>query len=266
MTTPPASPRSIGGVIDDAIQLARHGFGRCWSLALAGSLAALLLGLWPQMKLAAAGAGPERTLAVMSSPAYSISTLLQAVLWTLLELALVRVLLALAAGRPVGSAWGELGGALGRLPGALLGGFVAIVGVVVGLILFIVPGLWLAIRWMLFIPAYADGRRGVFEALGVSFERVGGHWWRSFTIITVVGLIAMVLIMAPALLFGFVAGVLRFDRAAALIGTSLVGALMQTIYMPLFCAALVAIDRDLAVRREGSDLEARLGELDGARV
>src|SRR6185312_2273186 len=38
MYTRPTAPRSIGGVLDDAIRLYRAAFSRCWVLALGGGV------------------------------------------------------------------------------------------------------------------------------------------------------------------------------------------------------------------------------------
>src|SRR2546430_16884987 len=57
---------------------------------------------------------------------------------------------------------------------------IAAAGVVLGLFVFILPGIWLFVRWA-FVPqaVVLDGRRGV-AALQRSAELVTGSWWRGF--------------------------------------------------------------------------------------
>jgi hypothetical protein len=65
--------------------------------------------------------------------------------------------------------------------------FVAVIigaaGVILGFIAFILPGIWLAVRWY-FAPqaVVVDGRRGV-GALERSAELVSGAWWRVFGVV-----------------------------------------------------------------------------------
>src|SRR4029434_5853703 len=51
---------------------------------------------------------------------------------------------------------------------------------IAGLILFIIPGLWIGIRLAVSVEALVvEGRRGT-QAMGRSWELVGGHWWHAF--------------------------------------------------------------------------------------
>ena len=65
---------------------------------------------------------------------------------------------------------------------------IAAAGVVLGLFLLIVPGVWLFVRW-LFVPqaVVIDGRRSV-AALQRSAELVTGSWWRVFGIAIFTGI------------------------------------------------------------------------------
>lgn len=63
-------------------------------------------------------------------------------------------------------------------------------GVVVGFVLLIVPGIYLMTIWAVAAPSYVIERRGVFAAIGRSRELVKGHGWQ------VLGVIAVVLVLA----------------------------------------------------------------------
>jgi hypothetical protein len=78
---------------------------------------------------------------------------------------------------------------------------IAAAGVVLGLFAFLLPGLWLLVRWG-FAPqaVVLDGRRGA-AALQRSAELVAGSWWRVFGIVLFTGIAVLIpgaLITAPA--------------------------------------------------------------------
>jgi hypothetical protein len=65
----------------------------------------------------------------------------------------------------------------------------AIAGVALGFVLFIVPGIWLAVSWVFAAQAVVvEGRRGT-GALRRSFELVRGRWWRVFGIVVLLSLL-----------------------------------------------------------------------------
>jgi hypothetical protein len=72
---------------------------------------------------------------------------------------------------------------LGQL---LLVGLVAGIGIVIGLFLIIVPGLFLLTIWFVAAPVVVLERPGVFAALGRSRELVRGNGWQVFGVILVV--------------------------------------------------------------------------------
>jgi hypothetical protein len=63
-------------------------------------------------------------------------------------------------------------------------------GVAVGFVLLIVPGIYLMTIWAVAAPSYVIERKGVFAAIGRSRELVKGHGWQ------VLGVIAVVLVLA----------------------------------------------------------------------
>jgi hypothetical protein len=66
---------------------------------------------------------------------------------------------------------------LRRFPSTLGATVVVAVGVAVGMILLIVPGLIVMFRWMLAPTAVLLGRRGVREALALSWQLTGAYFW-----------------------------------------------------------------------------------------
>ena len=86
---------------------------------------------------------------------------------------------------------------LGRL---ILAGILAGIGVTIGFILIIVPGLILLTIWSVISPSIVVEDKGVFEAFGRSRELVRGNGWPvfgaivlTFLIIVVVGIVASII-------------------------------------------------------------------------
>ena len=79
-------------------------------------------------------------------------------------------------------------------------GILAVLGVVLGLALLIVPGLVLLTWWILIAPVIVLERRGVFEAFGRSRELVRGHGWNVFGAIVIGIVISIIARIVVALL------------------------------------------------------------------
>jgi hypothetical protein len=75
----------------------------------------------------------------------------------------------------------------------LVAGVLAGLGIGIGLLLLIVPGLFLLTIWALIAPVIVVERAGVGEAFGRSRALVKGHGWQVFGVIVVLFLLAAVL-------------------------------------------------------------------------
>ncbi len=72
----------------------------------------------------------------------------------------------------------------------ILAGVLAGLGITVGLILLIVPGLILLTWWCLMVPVIVLEEKGVGEAFGRSRELVRGHAWTVFGVVIVAGILS----------------------------------------------------------------------------
>jgi hypothetical protein len=120
-----------------------------------------------------------------------------------------------------------------------------------GLILFIIPGIYIGVRLAVSIEALVvEGRRGT-QAMGRSWELVGGHWWHAFATLLVAALLTGLvnaLITAP---FG---GTNWFVQAV-------VAAVATVITLPYGVLVGVLLYLDLRARKGGLTLETLRADL-----
>jgi hypothetical protein len=115
-----------------------------------------------------------------------------------------------------------------------------------GLILLVIPGIFIGVRLVVSIEALVvEGRRGT-QAMGRSWELVGGHWWHAFGTLVVAWLIIGVVESVITLPFG--------DTGWFLQG--LVSAVATTVTMPYGVLVGVLLYLDLRARKENPTLEA----------
>ena len=118
--------------------------------------------------------------------------------------------------------WG-LGPLTFRLPGFFALVLVESVGIVLGLVFLVIPGLILLVRWSLAGPVLVGSDKGVFESLRISWLETDGYFWPIFA--------ALLAVNAPSLLLGL---------AEATIGIEVAGPLADTILINLVAyAALI---------------------------
>lgn len=70
-----------------------------------------------------------------------------------------------------------------RLPALIVAGVLAGLGIALGLLLLIVPGLYLLTRWALVVPVVVLEGRRAGEAFGRSWELVKGNGWSVFGLV-----------------------------------------------------------------------------------
>ncbi|MFD4672836.1 hypothetical protein ACFWNN_24130 [Lentzea sp. NPDC058450] len=166
-------------------------------------------------------------------------------------------------GKPVtfAQAWEEFKPRLLPLLGAtLLFGLIT----TVGLILCIVPGVWLWVMFGLVTPALVLERCGVSAAFGRSRKLVDGAWWRTFGILlltVVIGAVIGWIVSLPFEAIGLaISGGFSNDPASVLNPAYLIfvtiGAIISsTITLPFSSAVTVLLYVDRRMRSEGMDIE-----------
>jgi hypothetical protein len=132
-----------------------------------------------------------------------------------------------------------------RLGSVLLVSVLVGLATLAGLILLVIPGIYIGVRLAVSIEALVvEGRRGT-GSMGRSWELVGGHWWHAFGTLLVAGLLTGLvntLITAP---FG----------ATSWVAQAVVAAVATTITLPYGALVGVVLYLDLRARKEPLTLE-----------
>ena len=114
-----------------------------------------------------------------------------------------------------------------------------------GLILFIIPGIWIGIRLCVSVEALVvEGRRGT-QAMGRSWGLVGGHWWHAFGTVVVGGLLTGIVNAVITTPFGNTSW---FIQAVA-------AAVATVVTLPYSALVGVLLYLDLRARKESLTME-----------
>lgn len=162
---------------------------------------------------------------------------------------LFRVAIAQIEGRPV---------PVGEHVRAALGAVLPLIGLAilltlavwVGTILFVIPGIMLALMWSVAAPALVAERTGVFAAFGRSRYLTGGARWRIFGLVV---LVFAIYFIASALV-GLASGAMRGLAGAAAgpsVGYTIVSVLLQTAIVAVWTAIQGALFVELRNWKDG---------------
>jgi uncharacterized membrane protein YciS (DUF1049 family) len=270
----PTVPRSIGGVLDDTLQLYRATLSSCLLPAFLASLVTAVLSYFVVASVPL-GATPAGLADLMGTYRSMFSTY---GIWYLVVIAVTLVLYGMLIAIIAGASQGQIpsfGAALtqgARRAPALLGASILfIIAITIGFILLIIPGFYIWNRLQLYMVPLVSGPQGPGQSLSTSWRLVGGNWWRTAIVVFVIFVILLVLELVLGALAGILAvalgGGASLSGSPALLAARvslislLIGGVVRIFTTPLLFAALVAIYQDLLVRKGGGDLEARLGAL-----
>jgi hypothetical protein len=138
-----------------------------------------------------------------------------------------------------------------RLGAVLLVSVLVGLAIIGGLILFIIPGIYIGVRLAVSIEALVvEGRRGT-QAMGRSWELVGGHWWHAFGTLVVAGLLT-----------GVVNAVITtpFSNTSWL-AQAVAAAVATTVTLPYGVLVGVLLYLDLRARKENLNMERLRADL-----
>jgi hypothetical protein len=252
MYTLATAPQSIGGVLDSGFKLFTACLSRTFLLAAFGTL------LSAPLNMAAPWlAGTQSTGNVL---ALVLAFLILIALTLAVTGALIARIDAIAKGGdlPLSSA---LGVGARRGPALFICGVCYALVVAIGMVLLIIPGLYLMVSLVFGLYAVVTERLGPIASLSYSRGLVRGHWWRTAAILTIIGIILIVLYIVLGLVVGIVVATNpeTVETGVEPWYVSFVFApLLAGVVTPLAYSLLLAALYDLKLRHEGGDLAERI--------
>jgi hypothetical protein len=268
----PLRPLGVGEILDGAISTMRkHAaivFGSSAVVAVISALLNLAAGVWvldelnnallidpnaTQQEAIDQAVDALGTSLASTGVTLVISILTQTFLAGFLTVVVGRAVL----GRPINftEVWGELKPRLLPLFGLTL---VVTLLVTVGVVLCILPGVWLWVLFGLATPALVLERGAIGQAMTRSRELVRGSWWRIFGILLLALVIVMVIGTIIQLPFGLAIGLFS-ETATLTVGdlvlSELAAAVGQVLTVPFGACVTALLYIDQRMRKEGLDIE-----------
>lgn len=177
---------SIGRVLSRGFEVLRRNAASFGTLAAMFTLPPLLFGLFGGVETAYIEPHPgDRDGAATFSVGIVALVLLWVMLYFLVFAALTHGTICDLRGRPAGLG-ASLSWALTRLFPVIGISVIASVAAGLGLLLLVIPGLFLITVWWIAVPASVVERTGVFASLDRSFNLTRGYRWQVFGIIVIV--------------------------------------------------------------------------------
>lgn len=233
-------PRDVGALLSDAFRLYFANFGTFVLIAAAVVIPANVIVSGIGLEQLTAGYDEDIDTTELAIP-FAVSYLVTAPLVAAMT---IHALLQAAAGQTPGARH-SIGAGLDAFAAVFPAVLLAAAGVALGLLLFIVPGIYLAVRWYFVAQAVViDRRRGV-DALQRSSELVTGSWWRVFGIgllVTVIATIASLVSLPVSLVAEEV------DRAVIALAGSIIAELIAAPFVAIVATLLYF---DLSGRKAG---------------
>ncbi len=87
-----------------------------------------------------------------------------------------------------------------------LGNFVALIMIVIGVILLLIPGLYIGVVMSILAPVIIFEEDGVGKAISRSFEVMKGNWWTTFGAFIVMYILIVIIVAILALAVGLIIG------------------------------------------------------------
>jgi hypothetical protein len=230
-----SKPISAGSLLSSAF--------RIWSQNLVAFVGVMLVFSLPGLVLSTALVNPKE-------PNYPVQGLISLISWVLGSIATAAitygVLQQLRGQKPdIGSCVKQ---GLARV-GAVMGvGLLFGLGVGLGTLLCLVPGMMLLTMWMVAIPATVVEHTGVTESLKRSSTLTEGHRWSLFFMILAVGALQILMV-------GVVVGITMSGGDAQTRAVGLIMALGGVVVQSLGAVAFTVAYHDLRALKEGTDVE-----------
>jgi hypothetical protein len=267
MTVSPMRPRRVGEILDAGIKVYLGNARTLMGLAAAVVIPTQVVAAIVLLSTVSSGSDIPTGFSGFSTPARRpadsaaavgaqlILILVGLIVTTLVTAASVKAVSDIYLGQPTGVKI-SLRFALRRL-GAVIGlELLSGIGLTIGFIALVIPGIWLYGLWSVAVPVLLIERTGPASALGRSRRLVSGRWWPTAGVLLVATIMVSVISGAfQALLVGVSSLPSQPSVVAAVIVTTASGAISTIIVRPFEACVRTILYYDLRVRKEGYDLE-----------
>jgi hypothetical protein len=251
-----ALPRAmgIGEILGTALQLYRRHWRTLLAIAavvvVPFTLVQYLLGDWVRARGEVTSDGVVSTATWAVGIASLLAALAGLLMYLVLTGAITRAVAAEVAGEDPGVEQSYRFG-FHRLGSVLLVSVLIGLATIGGLILLVIPGIYIGVRLALGIEALVvEGRRGT-QAMRRSWELVGGHWWHAFGTLVVAGLLTGVVNAVITAPFGGTGWLVQAVAAAV----------ATVVTLPYGVLVGVLLYLDLRARKERLTMETLRADL-----
>lgn len=124
---------------------------------------------------------------------------------------------------------------------------ISTIGVMIGLMLLVVPGILLAVCWSVMVPARVVERRGIFQSMGRSFDLTEGSRWAILLLVVVYAVASWIL----TVLFGLIGVALAGLGAGAMLVEVVISPLVSAFTSVISSVGVAAIYFELRAIKEG---------------
>ncbi len=140
------------------------------------------------------------------------------------------------------------------------------IGILIGTLLFIVPGIILTLMWALTIPVVVLENADLGEALSRSRTLTKGHRLRVLVILvlfTVLGYISLMVFLSPVIVYDVIHAPRPATGIGVMLSSQVLQFLSQCLVTPLMTIALTLLYYDERVRKEAFDIQLLMNSVDG---
>ncbi|MCK0128625.1 glycerophosphoryl diester phosphodiesterase membrane domain-containing protein [Erythrobacter sp. F6033] len=109
----------------------------------------------------------------------------------------------------------------------------AILGIGLGILLLIVPGIILIVRWSLALPLVIEGKLPAMDTFGESWEKTSGHSWSIFGAAVI---LAISIFIVSAVLGGFTGLLSGFSSIPIIVASAIADSVASAIFIGLAIA------------------------------
>jgi hypothetical protein len=238
-------PMTAGQILKEAFELYRENFTLFLGIVLMPLVVEVVLGIL--LVASATSGGPTVILGLL--------TLIVAVALSLLAVGAQTVAVAsryLGRTISVGQAYSAIGA--DTLWVLFLSAIAAGIVIGIGLILLVIPGIYLAVRLAFVSQAVVLERSGVSQAFRRSWSLVEGSWWRVFGI----AIVTFVIVAIVGSIIQQIIGALLGSGTSGVVLRTLISGAVQLVLRPYAFTVLILLYFDLRLRKEDFNMQSVL--------